>query len=94
MSGLHFMSGCDIDSIKSHKIPLKLGICQIFYTSKILKNQFNPRKRAYCDIFGQQLRMEDVLLYIISFRAIIYIQIHSSCFVETLAWIWQISQKG
>ena len=44
MSGLHFMSGCDIDSIKSHKIPLKLGICQIFYTSKIPK-LFNAQKK-------------------------------------------------
>ena len=42
---------------------LRFGICQIFYTSKI-KNfpNFIREKRANCDIFGQQLRKEDVLL--------------------------------
>ena len=38
-------------------------IRQIFYTSKIPKNlNFTREKRANRDIFGQQLRKEDVLL--------------------------------
>ena len=55
---------------------ITLGVCQIFYTSKIEIKQFFPRKCVNRNIFGQQLRMEDVLLIYfeqnVSFCAIIY----------------------
>ena len=38
------------------------GICQILYTRKIPKIfNFTQEKRIHCDIFGQKLRMDDVL---------------------------------
>ena len=90
MSGPHFMSGYDIDSIKNHRIPLRLGICQILYTSEIKKNNFIREKRANRDIFGQKLRMEDVLLIyieqIVSFCAIIYSNIIYSNTNSVILW--------
>ena len=43
---------------------LRLRICQIFYTSKILKLlNFTREKRVNCDIFGQLLTTENVFFY-------------------------------
>ena len=53
------------------------GICQIFYTSKIPNPfKFYPKKCVNCDIFGEKLRTEYVLLIyfhqFISFCAFIH----------------------
>ena len=82
MSGLHFMSGCDIDSIKSHKIPLKLGICQIFYTSKILKNQFNPRKTRILRHFWPTIEDGGCFTHILS----VFVQLSTYKFTPVVLW--------
>ena len=69
-----------------------LGICQIFYTSKIPKKiNFTREKCVNREILGQKLGIENVLLIyfeqIVSFCVHLFTQIqtHSSSFVKTLA---------
>ena len=55
----------------------RLGICQIVYTTKIAKFlNFTLEKQVDLDIFGPEMKNEDVLLIyfeqIVSFCAIIY----------------------
>ena len=59
------------------KIPSRLGICQIFYTSKIPNFlNYTREKRVDRNIFGNTLRIEDVLVIYfeehVSICAIIY----------------------
>ena len=65
----------------------RLGICQIFYTSKIPNFFiFTPEKRVNCNKIGKKW---EVFLQLSS-----QIQTHSNCFVKTQAWIRLISRIG
>ena len=60
---------------------------------------FAREKRVYRDIFGQKLRMEDVLLIHFEKRSVFLhistqIQTPFNCFVKIIAYIRQISQIG
>ena len=74
---------------------LILGICQIFYTSKILKFlNFTREKRANRDIFGQLLTTKIFFFIpfeqIVSFCAIIYSNTNSIqlfCKNSSLSWV-------
>ena len=82
ISGLHFMSGYDIDSIKSHKIPLRLGTCQIFYTSKIPKNQFYPRKTRILQHFWPTIENGGCFTHILS----VFVQLSTYKFTPVVLW--------
>ena len=71
---------------------LRLGICQIFYTSKILKFlNYTREKRINRNIFGQLLTTENVFFLSHLNKLSVFVQLctqiqtHSSCFVKNRA---------
>ena len=54
--------------------------------------QFYPQKSVNCDIFENGRCFTH--LFWVCVQLSTQKQTHSSCFVKTQAWIWQISQKG
>ena len=78
----------------------RLGICQIFYTSKIPNFfVFTPEKRVNCNKIGKKWEVKMFKSFMLKKISVFVqlstqIQTHSNCFVKTQAWIRLISRIG